>query len=479
MYHEWRTTSQIGDRMDASFYAPEHLVVEQAIICSGASYHRLGAVLDRVFKGAFYVLANEYRSEGIPFIRVADITGGEVDLSEVAYLSPETHRREKKTAVSPGTLVIAKGGSLGNCAVVPARIPEANISQDLIGAVPTASVDAHYLQAFLTSRHGRSQMFRWAQGNVHPHITNEGLRGILATFPSPAIQRAIGHKVRKAERSRELARLSRAQVCSRVSVLYGRLPHVESSISATWVRPSELGTSRLDGWFHQPLYLRMARDLESRNDVIRVGQLAQRVNETFRLNEWRSNTFEYFEINGVDSETGRATPAVVAVQEAPSRAKTLVRENDVLVSTVRPNLRAIAQIGPIDSGAGVASSGFCALRAATPSFGAYLRACLVTPWGTHQLMRWNSGGTYPAIDHDVPLEVQVPNPGQKIMEQLGEELLLAAERTSDGSRLIAEAKLAVEQLIEGDLDVAALLAEGEAIERWLTENSSPSSRKAN
>lgn len=72
----------------------------------------------------------------------------------------------------------------------------------------------------------------------------------------------------------------------------------------------------------------------------------------------------------------------------------------------------------------------------------------------------------------------MPNPGQQVMEQLGEEILLAAERTTDSGPLIEGAKLAVEQLIEGALDVSTLVSEGEAIERWLTKNPS-SSREAN
>ena len=47
--------------------------------------------------------------------------------------------------------------------------------------------------------------------------------------------------------------------------------------------------------------------------------------------------------------------------EAPSRARQRVRKDDVLVSTVRPNLNAVAKV-PKSLDAATASTGFCVLR---------------------------------------------------------------------------------------------------------------------
>ena len=56
--------------------------------------------------------------------------------------------------------------------------------------------------------------------------------------------------------------------------------------------------------------------------------------------------FRYIDIASVDRETKQITQAKeTPVSEAPSRARKLVRAEDVLVSTVRPNLNAVAQVG--------------------------------------------------------------------------------------------------------------------------------------
>ena len=71
----------------------------------------------------------------------------------------------------------------------------------------------------------------------------------------------------------------------------------------------------------------------------------------------------YFDISSIDNEAGRVSDAkVVLGADAPSRARQIVQAKDVLFSTVRPNLRAIALVPEVANG--IASTGFCVLRAA-------------------------------------------------------------------------------------------------------------------
>ena len=76
--------------------------------------------------------------------------------------------------------------------------------------------------------------------------------------------------------------------------------------------------------------------------------------------------FTYVDVASVDNEQKRIVGArEILGSEAPSRARKLIRCNDVLVSTVRPNLNAVAIVPQSLDGA-VASTGFAVLRA-TPA----------------------------------------------------------------------------------------------------------------
>ena len=76
-----------------------------------------------------------------------------------------------------------------------------------------------------------------------------------------------------------------------------------------------------------------------------------------------STTFRYVDIGSIDRDAKRVvTPTELPAVDAPSRARQLLRANDVLVSTVRPNLNAVA-IVPEELNGSVGSTGFTVLRA--------------------------------------------------------------------------------------------------------------------
>jgi type I restriction enzyme, S subunit len=71
---------------------------------------------------------------------------------------------------------------------------------------------------------------------------------------------------------------------------------------------------------------------------------------------------QYIDISSIDRSAKRVgETTLVTDRDAPTRARQWVRTDDVLVSMTRPNLNAVAQVGPELDGA-VASTGFDVLR---------------------------------------------------------------------------------------------------------------------
>ena len=74
------------------------------------------------------------------------------------------------------------------------------------------------------------------------------------------------------------------------------------------------------------------------------------------------DAFSYIDIAAIDRlERTISNPQVVNAADAPSRARQLIKAGDILVSTVRPNLNTVAEVGSDFDGA-IASTGFCVLR---------------------------------------------------------------------------------------------------------------------
>jgi type I restriction enzyme S subunit len=333
--------------------------------------------------------------------------------------------------------------------------------------------DAAYVAVFLSSWWGERALEQGITGSTGQLQLNQSRIGsVPIRTPSPAIQRAIGNKVRKAERLRELATESRAWANKKIDNLYGSLPTEGSYPQHGWLSNADVDALRIDAWYYRPFYMTVADRLRNLDGLRPVASICELPKIPVDWAKWKEESFDYFEIGGIASDTGEATAASVLSADAPSRAKYLVQAGDVLVSTVRPNLRAVGQIDPDRPHTGVATSGFCILRSDLPEVGAYVRACLVHDAGMHQLMRWNTGATYPAIDREVPGRVLIPFE-QETAAEIGSRLLQSLRNIREATRMIASARIAVESLIDGTLDEPALLAEGEAIERWLADNPSP------
>ncbi len=79
----------------------------------------------------------------------------------------------------------------------------------------------------------------------------------------------------------------------------------------------------------------------------------------------KNKLISYIDIESVNDETIQ-TVKVFEIEEAPSRAQRIVKANDVIVSTVRPSLRAFAFITPKYDNY-VCSTGFAVFRATRTS----------------------------------------------------------------------------------------------------------------
>jgi type I restriction enzyme S subunit len=112
--------------------------------------------------------------------------------------------------------------------------------------------------------------------------------------------------------------------------------------------------------------------------------------------------FVYIDISTVDNNAKKIkSPRVVSIADAPSRARQLVKVGDVLVSTTRPNLNAVAMVPPELDGA-IASSGFVVLRAIEIE-PAWLFAVVQSGDFVTAMTLRAKGALYPAIR---PLDVQ-------------------------------------------------------------------------
>jgi len=117
---------------------------------------------------------------------------------------------------------------------------------------------------------------------------------------------------------------------------------------------------------------------------------------------------EYIDIGSVSSSQGITTTERMTFSTAPSRARRLVKDGDIIISTIRTYLEAIAPIinPPINM---VVSTGFAVIR---PSFNLndrFASYCLRASGFIKEVISRSVGVSYPAINASDLINISIPH----------------------------------------------------------------------
>lgn len=124
-----------------------------------------------------------------------------------------------------------------------------------------------------------------------------------------------------------------------------------------------------------------------------------------------AQNIHYIDISSVENGTGRFIGYTeVASADAPSRARRAVRRGDVLLSTVRPNLKAFTLLKEVRERA-VASTGFAVLRSRAALLDPmFLLTCVFADSAVAQMVGMMGKGAYPSINQADVASIRIPLP---------------------------------------------------------------------
>lgn len=123
---------------------------------------------------------------------------------------------------------------------------------------------------------------------------------------------------------------------------------------------------------------------------------------------FKTGFFHYIDISSVVNGKARFKDQV-NVNKAPSRARMIVRNNDVIISTVRPNLKAFALLKDTPDRI-VASTGFAILRSKLNLDSDYLFLVINTNLVVKQMIAEMGKGVYPSINRYDVEKIKIPLP---------------------------------------------------------------------
>ena len=303
----------------------------------------------------------------------------------------------------PEVIVVARGvGGTGDVKISPPKSWITNLS--IVLSVDTKLVDKFFFKELLHAEKLKSKL---DSGASISQITINSLESYKVKLPDLSFQKSVREVLIKYDNliennNRRIAILEdMAQSLYREWFVNFRYPNHKDN----------LNTDRNPKRFDSPL-----GQIPEGWEVKRLDQIAD-VNPQSITKKNAPEEIGYIDIKSVGTGTINEVK-IMSFDGAPSRARRVVVDGDIIWATVRPNRKQFSYICKPAPNT-IASTGFAVLRSKSlPA--SYLYSFTTTDSFTGYLVNHATGSAYPAVNADIFQKADILVPPQKLMEKFDE-----------------------------------------------------------
>jgi type I restriction enzyme S subunit len=404
---------------------------EMAQVKDRASYITVG------FVGS---MSSLFIDKGVPLLRGQNILPYSLDLTNLKYISQETHRKWKKSALQPGDVVIVRVGYPGTACVIPKGLGDLNAASLVIVRPNPERLDSHFLCYVLNSPWGKAHIKGRLVGAAQQVFNTNTAADFEIPAPPLPVQRRIAAVLsnyddlveNNTRRIRILEEM--AQAIYREWFVHFRFPgHKKVKLI-----PSHLGPIP-QGW-----------------SVARLAQVAD-INALSIKRGEEPEEIAYVDIASVSP--GSIDEAKrLKFEDAPGRARRIVHNGDILWSMVRPNRKSYALVLDPEPNL-IVSTGFAVVSAKKVPF-SYLYHALTTDEFVGYLANRATGAAYPAVKAEDFENAQILRPDETPLDLFDSSVLPMLEMRNGLAKknhnLRQTRDLLLPKLISGEMDVSDL-----------------------
>jgi len=363
-------------------------------------------------KGVFqygYTTSATKTDTGTKFLRISDIRNdGSIDWNSVPYgdISADDLQKFK---LREGDLLFARiGATTGKTCIMRRKVPSSIFASYLIRFVPNEEVNPYYMFYFTQTRNYWKLVNAGKEGKLKKGLSASELKGFLCPLPPIQEQGTIAHVLQviqeAKEKTEEVIRAIKELKKSMMKHLFTYGPVSSEEAERVKLKETEIGMMPED-WGKE-----IVKSL-----VEKTGQIDPRKKPNQR--------FRYVDVSGINRETLRIQESQeIRGEDAPSRARKLMKKSDVIFATVRPTLKRLAFIHDEYDGQ-VCSTAFCVLRAKEKVLASlYLFYALQRDTVIADLGKIQKGASYPAVTDSEVKNQYIPLPQIRTQQQIAEIL---------------------------------------------------------
>ncbi len=231
----------------------------------------------------------------------------------------------------------------------------------------------------------------------------------LVHFPkeSTGVPQLTAPKVKRIKINLPQTKSEQSAIAAILSKVDEAITAVQASISAAERLKKSLMQNLLTGRMKPDGTLRKEDEfyLDEKFGRVPLGWEVKKVKDLFYMNQntLSSNTnadyrFKYITIEAVNTEKIEFENCpCYSFKDSPGRARRIIKDNDILISGVRPNLKAFAIYYKPDSNNWICSTGFHVLTAKEKVCPQFFFYQILSSIGASQFHSWVAGSNYPAI----------------------------------------------------------------------------------
>jgi restriction endonuclease S subunit len=431
-------------RLDAEYYQPEYLEIDK--ILSEKPHDILKNLIIKINRGKQPV----YFENNTIFAFTSDqIRNDFIDIESARFTDEKFYNTNKNAQVKRFDVLLNSTGvgTLGRVNfyyLVEKAVVDGHIT--IIRTIAN-KLNPIFLNVFLKTKFGQFQINRSYTGSSGQiELYPEQIRDFKIFLPPFEIQNKIANQVLKAIKLHQESEVFYSQA---ENLLLEELElkdfKIEDDLSYI-VNLSEVKSAhRADAEYFQPKYEKLIERIK-KYGAAPLLDLVQNVTARFNPKSQPNKTFQYVELSNINSSVGIIDGfSKVSGNEAPSRAKRVLKPHDVILSSVEGSLEKVALVAKEQDGY-LASNGFFQFRSkdTLPEVLLVLAKSLVLKM---QFEKETAGTILTAVPKEAIKNVVVPRINKPIQQKIADLVQKSHEARKKAKELLEKVKQKVEELI--------------------------------